>query len=85
MGNIDKLMNSSQVFSCGVMVSNDAHGAGFVRLRENLEKGTFWKKSGKPGKLRELPNHFYNLREHSGNSVSPNISDQIGCALRINE
>ena len=37
------------------------------------------------GKLREFSDHFYNLRENSGNFILPNISDQIGGALRINE
>ena len=60
--------------------------AGFVQLGENLEKGTFLKKNqGKPGKLREFSDHFYNLRENSGNFILPNISDQISGALRINE
>ena len=50
----------------------DPPRTGFVRLRENLEnleKGTFLKKrQGKPGKLREFSDHFYNLRENSGNT-----------------
>ena len=62
---------------------------GFVRLRENLEnpeKETFLKKNqGKPGKLREFSDHFYNLRENPGNFILPNISDQIGGAIRISE
>ena len=58
---------------------------GFVRLRENLEKGTFEKNHGKPGKLREFSDHFYNLRENSGNFILSNISDQIGGAIRITE
>ena len=45
-----------------------AVSAGFVQLRENLEnleKGTFLKKNqGKPGKLREFSDHFYNLKEN---------------------
>ena len=45
----------------------------------------FEKNQGKPGKLREFFDHFYNLRENSGNFILPNISDQIGGALRINE
>ena len=45
----------------------------------------FEKIQGKPGKLREFSDHFYNLRENSGNFILPNISDQIGGALRINE
>ena len=49
-------------------------------------KRDFLKKNqGKPGKLREFSDHFYNLRENSGNFILPNISDQIGGALRINE
>ena len=63
--------------------------AGLVQLRENLEnlgKGTcFEKNQGKPGKLREFSDHLYNLRENSGNFILPNVSDQIGGALRINE
>ena len=43
------------------------------------------KNQGKPGKFREFSDHFYNLRENSGNFILPNISDQIGDALRINE
>ena len=53
---------------------------GFVQLKENLGKN-----QGKPGKLREFSDHFYNLREDSGNFILPNISDQIGCALRISK
>ena len=49
-------------------------------------KGTFWKKNqGKPGKLGEFSDHFYSLRENSGNFILPNISNQIGGALRINK
>ena len=48
--------------------------------RDFLEKN-----QGKPGKLREFSDHFYNLRENLGNFILPNISDQIDCALRINE
>ena len=48
--------------------------------RDFLEKN-----QGKPGKLREFSDHFYNLRENSGNFILPNISDQIGGALRISE
>ena len=44
----------------------------------------FEKNQGKPGKLREFSDHFYNLRENSGNVILPNISDQIGGAIRIN-
>ena len=40
---------------------------------------------GKPGKLREFSDHFYDLRKNSGNFILPDISDQIGGALRINE
>ena len=59
---------------------------GFVQLKENLGKGTFWEKNqGKLGKLREFSDHFYNFRENSGNFILPNISVQIGCALRMNE
>ena len=43
------------------------------------------KNQGKPGKLREFSDHFYNLRENSGNFILPNISDQIGGAIRISE
>ena len=64
----------------------DITETGFVQLRENLGKGTFLKKkSGEPGKLREFSDYFYNLREKSGNFILPNISGQIGDALRINE
>ena len=56
--------------------------AGFVQLRENLEKGRFGKNQGKPGKLREFSDHFYNFREKSGNFIP---HDQIGCPLIINE
>ena len=45
----------------------------------------FEKNQGKPGKLREFSDHFYNLRENSGNFILPNISDQIGGAIRISE
>ena len=49
-------------------------------------KGDFFEKNqGKPGILREFSDHFCNLRENSGNFILPNISDQIGGALRINE
>ena len=58
---------------------------GFVQLRENLKKRLFGTNQGKPGKLREFSDHFYYLRENSGNFILPNIYDQIGCALRINE
>ena len=36
------------------------------------------KNQGKPGKLREFSDRFYNFRENSGNFTLPNISDQIG-------
>ena len=60
---------------------------GFVQLKENLEKGIFGKK------IREnmensgnfLTIFTYNLREDSGNFILPNISDQIGCTLRISK
>ena len=42
----------------------------------------FKKNQGKPGKLGEFSDH---LRKHSENFILPNISDQIGGALRINE
>ena len=45
----------------------------------------FEKSQGKPGKLRGFSDHFYNFRENSGNFILPNISDQIGGALRISE
>ena len=48
--------------------------------RDFLEKN-----QGKPGKLREFSDHFYNLRENSGNFILPDISDEIGCPLIINE
>ena len=65
-------------------------------MNTNLKQGSYssgktWNKElfekiqGKPGKLREFSDHFYNLRENSGNFILPNISDQIGGALRINE
>ena len=41
--------------------------------RDFLEKN-----QGKPGKLREFSDHFYNPRENSGSFILPNISDQIG-------
>ena len=54
--------------------------------QENPGKGDFLEKNqGKPGKLREFSDHFYNIRENSENFILSNISDQIGCALRINE
>ena len=49
------------------------------------KRGLFGKNQGKPGKLREFSDYFYNIRENSGNFILPNISDEIGCALRINE
>ena len=49
------------------------------------KRGLFGINQGKHGKLRELSDHFYNLRENSGNFILPNISDQIGGTLRINE
>ena len=45
----------------------------------------FEKNQGKPGKRREFSDHFYNLRENSWNFILPNISDQIGGAIRISE
>ena len=42
----------------------------------------FEKKSGKPQKVREFSDHFYNLRKNSGNFILPNIS---GGTLRVNE
>ena len=49
-------------------------------------KRDFLKKSqGEPGKLREFSDHFYNLRENSWNFILPNVSDQIGGAIRISE
>ena len=62
--------------------------AGFVRLRENLEnlvKGTFLKRIMENLETQGISDHFYNLRENSGNFILPNISDQICGALRINE
>ena len=58
---------------------------GFVQLRENLENRTFLKKIRENLKVREFSDHFYNLRKNSGNFILPNISDQMGGALRINE
>ena len=60
--------------------------SGFVQLRENLKNVTFSEKIR--GNLENSGNFltiFYNLREYSGNFILPNISDQIGCAIRINE
>ena len=67
-------------------LQNDTNLAvtGLLQLRENLEKGTFLKNQGKPGKLRDFSDNFYNLRENSGNFILPNISDEIGGVLRIN-
>ena len=45
----------------------------------------FEKNQGKPGKLREFSDHFYNLRKNSGNFILPTISDLIGGAIRISE
>ena len=48
----------------------------FVQLRENLEslpKGPFEKNQGKPGKLGEFSENFYNLRENSWSFILPNI------------
>ena len=62
--------------------------AGFVQLRKTWKTGKrdfFEKNQEKPGKLREFSDHFYNLRENSGNFILPNISDQISDAIRINE
>ena len=62
-----------------------------LRIKGSYGSGKTWKKGllgknqGKPGKLREFSDHFYNLRENSGNFILSKISDQIGCALRINE
>ena len=47
-------------------------------------------KPGKPGQRdffekNHFSDHFYDLRENSVNFILPNISDQIGGALRINE
>ena len=61
------------------------------KTQSSYSSGKTWKRDffernqGKPGKLREFSDHFYNLRENSGNFILPNISDQIGGALRINE
>ena len=41
--------------------------------------------SGKTWNTQKFSNHFYHLRENSENFILPNISDQIGCALRINK
>ena len=50
------------------------------------EKRDFFEKNQvKPGKFREFSDHFYNLRDNSGNFILPNISDQIGGAPRIDE
>ena len=45
----------------------------------------FEKSQGKPGELREFYDHFYYPMENSGNFVLPNISDQMGGALRISK
>ena len=66
-----------------------ARSSCIYRVRTAQEKpgkrDFFEKNQGKPGKLREFSDHFYSLKENSGNFVLPNISDQIGGALRINE
>ena len=66
------------------MTTQGSYGSG--KTWKTWKKGLFEKNQGKPGKLREFSDHyFYNLRETSGNFILPNISDQIGGALRINE
>ena len=68
------------IFSCPLKPIQGSYGSG-----KTWKKGLFEKNQGKPGKLREFSDHFHNLRENSGNFILPNISDQIGGALRINE
>ena len=58
---------------------------GSYSSRKTWKKDVSEKNQGKPGKLREFSDHFYNLRKNSGNFILPNISDQVGGALRINE
>ena len=41
------------------------------------KRDLFEKNQGKPGKLREFSDHFYNLRENSGNFIVSNISSFI--------
>ena len=48
------------------------------------QKRDFEKNHGKPGKVREFFYHFTTPGK-TWNFILPNISDQIGCALRINE
>ena len=55
------------------------------KLGKPGKRDFFEKNQGKPGKLREFSDHFYNLRGNSGNFILPNISDQIGGPLKIIE
>ena len=41
------------------------------------KRDLFEENQGKPGKLREFSDHFYNLRENSGNFILSNISSVI--------
>ena len=61
------------------------HKQGSYSSGKTWKKGLFKKNQGKPGKLREFSDHFYNLGENSGNFILPSISDQRGGAFRINE
>ena len=65
------------------VLKQGSYGSG--KTWKTWKKGLFKKNQGKPGKLREFSDHFYNLRENSGNLILPNISDQIGGAIRISE
>ena len=66
---------------CGCLPEDRVRTAqGKPGKRDFLEKN-----QGKPGKVKEFSDHFYNLRENSGKFILPNISDQIGGTLRINE
>ena len=72
-------MSDSTAFFCSLFQGSYSSG-------KIWKKGPFLKKKqGKPGKLREFSDHFYNLKENSGNFILPNIFDQVGGAYRINE
>ena len=53
--------------------------------RKTWKKGLFGKKSGKTWKTQGIFRPFLQPQGNSGNFILPNISDQIGGALRINE
>ena len=70
----------SRLTDYGIMATS--HDLNRVRTAQGKpgkpgKRDFFEKNQGKPGKLREFSDHFYNLRENSGNFFLSNISSFI--------